>query len=141
MLSFSDWQEKADQVHIPQQAIIDGKHCNSTSGDTFDCISPIDGRVLAKVASCGPEDAELAVSNARAAFNKGTWSELAPAERKKILLQFASLVAVHKEELALLETLDMGKPIYLEISPRSSNGQLRYSETLGEITLNRDTPR
>jgi len=51
------------------------------------------------------------VSSARAAFRKGAWANFAPAKRKKILLRFADAILKHTEELALLETLDMGKPI------------------------------
>src|SRR5256885_12190444 len=54
---------------------------------------------------------DLAVSSARAAFRKGAWANFAPAKRKKILLRFADAILKHTEELALLETLDMGKPI------------------------------
>jgi 4-guanidinobutyraldehyde dehydrogenase/NAD-dependent aldehyde dehydrogenase len=74
-------------------------------------VSPIDGRVLAKVASSDAADVELAVAAARRSFESGTWRRQPPRERKRVLLRFAELVLQHAEELALLETLDMGKPI------------------------------
>ncbi len=82
------------------------------SGDTFECISPVDGRLLATVASCDAADAQRAVENARATFNSGVWSRLAPAKRKATMIRFAGAAqTANAEELALLETLDMGKPI------------------------------
>ena len=63
------------------------------------------------MAACGQADVDRAVAAARRAFEAGAWSALAPRERKAALLRLAALIEAHKEELALLETLDMGKPI------------------------------
>ena len=82
------------------------------SGETFTKRSPIDGRVLAEVARCGAAEVDTAVATARQAFEDRRWSGLAPRERKQILLRFADLIERNSEELALLETLDMGKPIH-----------------------------
>ncbi|MDR3441270.1 aldehyde dehydrogenase [Telmatospirillum sp.] len=105
------WRQRADHLDIRSQAFIDGRFTDALDGRRFDCISPIDGRVVAEVAECAEADVDRAVSSARAAFEDGRWSEQAPAQRKAILLAFAQLVEGHAEELALLETLDMGKPI------------------------------
>lgn len=105
------WAQLAETVSIPVNNIIDGQPVQAQSGKTFTCASPIDGRVLAEIPACSQEDADLAVSSARSAFESGVWSELAPAKRKKILLKFADLLRQHTDELAILETLDMGKPI------------------------------
>jgi acyl-CoA reductase-like NAD-dependent aldehyde dehydrogenase len=83
----------------------------ATAGETFDCVSPIDGRLLARVASTDTPEVDRAVAAARRAFEAGTWSRRSPRERKRVLLEFAQLIEQHAEELALLETLDMGKPI------------------------------
>lgn len=107
----SEWEQLANSLKINGQALINGQFQGAKSGETFDTISPIDGRVLAKVASCDLADANLAVDNARAVFEKGTWSALTPVERKQVLIRFADLIDEHGDELALLETLDMGKPI------------------------------
>src|SRR4051812_3102002 len=106
-----DWKARAARVHVPTQALIDGKSVPAQSGQTFDCVSPIDGRVLGRVAAGDAADVDRAVRAARAAFEAGVWSRRAPAERKKILQRLAALMLEHTEELALLETLDMGKPI------------------------------
>ncbi|RRJ82640.1 aldehyde dehydrogenase [Aestuariirhabdus litorea] len=105
------WQQLATTVSIEGRAYIDGEYRDARSGETFDCISPIDGRLLGKIASCDSADADIAVANARATFNSGVWSRLAPARRKQVLIRFADLILEHQHELALLETLDMGKPI------------------------------
>ena len=109
--SRADWEQMVPELRIPNQAIIDGQPVDSASGETFDCISPIDGRKLASVARCGAEDVERAVAAARKAFESGIWADMPPAARKKVLQRFALTIADHAEELALLETLDMGKPI------------------------------
>jgi len=98
-------------TNIGNQAFIDGKYVPSVSGETFDCISPIDGKLITKVSACNAEDVDLAVIAARRAFQSGSWSGLAPAKRKKILLKFAAKIEEHTEELAQLETLDVGKPL------------------------------
>lgn len=107
----ADWMQRAAALRIPNQAFIDGRYVDAASGETFDCISPIDGRVLTQVASCGAEDVERAVAAARRSFESGSWSARAPVQRKRVLQRFAQLLQDHHEELALLETLDMGKPI------------------------------
>lgn len=109
--SREEWQNQAACLEIRNQAFINGEYVNALSGATFDCESPIDGRILTQVASCDAADADRAVKAARAAFESGSWRNLPPAKRKQILLKFAELIAAHRDELALLETLDMGKPI------------------------------
>ena len=110
-LTRADWEQRAQQLNIEGRAFINGQYTHAVSKATFECLSPIDGRVLTAVASCDAADADLAVANARATFTAGSWSRLAPAKRKTIMIRFADLLKQHGEELALLETLDMGKPI------------------------------
>jgi 4-guanidinobutyraldehyde dehydrogenase/NAD-dependent aldehyde dehydrogenase len=105
------WHERAARIAPRTQAFINGRYVDAVSGATFDCRSPIDGRLLAKVAATDAADVDAAVASARSAFNKGSWSRMAPARRKRVLLKFAELIQEQAEELALLETLDMGKPI------------------------------
>jgi len=105
------WHERARRLEFRTQAFIDGRYADAASGATFDCINPSTGKLLARVAAGDSEDIDRAVSGARTAFRKGSWANLAPAKRKKTLLRLAELIREHGEELALLETLDMGKPI------------------------------
>jgi gamma-glutamyl-gamma-aminobutyraldehyde dehydrogenase/4-guanidinobutyraldehyde dehydrogenase/NAD-dependent aldehyde dehydrogenase len=111
MAAAEDYRTQIAQVSYRNQAFIDGKFTTAASGKTFDCISPIDGKVLTKVAECDKEDVERAVKAARAAFEKGIWAQMAPGQRKRILLKWVALIEKHRDELALLETLDVGKPI------------------------------
>jgi len=101
----------AAQLSIPTQAFIDGRYVDAASGRRFDCISPIDGKRLAEIAECDLEDVNRAVTVARRVFEAGSWSARKPTQRKQVLIRFAELIHAHAEELSLLETLDMGKPI------------------------------
>ncbi|WP_321815015.1 MULTISPECIES: aldehyde dehydrogenase [unclassified Paraburkholderia] len=105
------WQDKAATLSIEGRAFIDGAYRDAYSGRTFDCVSPIDGRVLANVADCGAADVDAAVAAARRAFDAGVWAGLNPRARKAILQRWATLMREHLDELSLLETLDAGKPI------------------------------
>ena len=93
------------------RALINGHRVAAADGQTFDCISPVDGRLLTAVARCSQADVHAAVASARAAFEAGKWSRMAPAQRKRIMIKFADQILAHADELALTETLDMGKPI------------------------------
>ncbi|MCF8467119.1 MAG: aldehyde dehydrogenase family protein, partial [Sneathiella sp.] len=106
-----DWVKLESQISIRNKAFINGQYVDAASGKTFDCISPLDGRILTKVAACDVEDVNRAVVAARAAFDSGAWSRAAPAKRKAVLQKFAGLIMKNKDELALLECLDMGKPV------------------------------
>ena len=110
-LTRADWEQRAQQLKIEGRAYINGEYTAAVSNETFECLSPVDGRLLGKVASCDSADAQRAVENARKTFDSGVWSRLAPAKRKATMIRFAGLLKQNAEELALLETLDMGKPI------------------------------
>ncbi len=110
-MTTTPWHERATALRIDGRAVVDGKRVDAASGARFDCLSPVDGRKLAEVARCGEAEVDAAVAAARAAFEDRRWAGKAPAERKKILVRFADLMLEHRDELALLETLDMGKPI------------------------------
>ncbi|UTW09785.1 aldehyde dehydrogenase [Pseudomonas benzenivorans] len=128
-LTRADWEQRAQNLKIEGRAFIHGEYCAAASGATFECISPVDGRMLANVASCDQADAERAVQDARATFDSGVWSRLAPVARKEVMIRFADLIEQHGEELALLETLDMGKPISdsLGIDVSSAARAIRWS--------------
>jgi len=132
----ASWHARARAVHPGGLALINGALTPARSGATFDCISPIDGRRLAAVAACDTADVDAAVAAARAAFERGDWADRPPAERKRVLLRFAELVALAAEELALLETLDVGKPISdsLNVDVAATVRCLRwYAEAIDKI--------
>lgn len=110
-MTTTPWHERAAALRIDGRALVDGKRVEAHAGARFDCHSPVDGRKLAEVARCGETEVDLAVAAARAAFEDRRWAGKAPAERKRVLIRFADLMLEHRDELALLETLDMGKPI------------------------------
>ncbi|WP_377702197.1 aldehyde dehydrogenase [Pseudoduganella sp. UC29_71] len=105
------WHERALALNIDGRAFINGERAWSRTGQQFDKHSPIDNRKLAAVARCGAPDVDAAVQAARAAFEDGRWAGMPPAKRKRVLIRFADLIQQNAAELALLETLDMGKPI------------------------------
>ena len=93
------------------RALINGERRQAQDEQVFDCNSPVDGRLLATVARCGQADVDAAVASARAAFEQRSWAGMAPAHRKRALIKFADQILSHADELALMETLDMGKPV------------------------------
>ena len=83
-----DWKARAAKARIPTEAIIDGKASAAASGQTFDCVSPIDGKVLGRVAAGDAADVDRAVrARARRRSRPASGRARAPAERKKILLE------------------------------------------------------
>jgi acyl-CoA reductase-like NAD-dependent aldehyde dehydrogenase len=131
-----DWHARARQLRPRSGVFIDGRFAAALSGETFDCISPVDGRVLAQVAAGDAADIDAAVASGRAAFQRGDWSRAAPKHRKQVLLRFAGLLRQHAEELALTETLDMGKPIADSLAvdvPSAANCMQWYAEAVDKI--------
>jgi len=111
MLQTIDWHARAKSVRLPNRPFIDGQYVDSVSEETFPCVYPGDGWLLTQVASCNEADVDKAVRSARKAFDDGVWSRMAPADRRRVLLRFSELILANREELALLETLNVGKPI------------------------------
>ena len=106
-----DWHARAAGLRPDGRCFIDGQRRDAAAGETTDKRSPVDGRPLGGVARGREADIDAAVRAARAAFEDRRWAGQPPAARKKVLLRFAESVLAAREELALLETLDMGKPI------------------------------
>ncbi len=111
MLSYTDYKTKAAALEFRTGCWIDGAFVPSLSGETFPSINPATGHKLCDVAKGGAADIDRAVISARTAFEDGRWSGKTPAERKEVLLKLADLIRENLTEMALLDTLDMGKPI------------------------------
>jgi len=132
----ASWRDRARSLRIRTQAFIEGRYVDAASGQAFDCINPSNGTVLARIAACDVEDVNRAVASARAVFKKGSWAHLAPKKRKVVLQRFADLILQNGDELALLETLDMGKPIRDSLSidiPGSANCIRWYAEAIDKV--------
>src|ERR1700736_177756 len=128
--------ERARTLDIRTKAFINGNYVDSASGATFDSINPGTGKLLARVASGDTEDVNRAVAAARTAFRKGVWANQAPKDRQKVLKRFAELIRANGEELALLETLDMGKPIGVSLNvdiPSAARCIEWYAEAIDKI--------
>jgi gamma-glutamyl-gamma-aminobutyraldehyde dehydrogenase len=90
---------------------IDGEFVDAIDGQTFETFEPATGQVLATVAAGAAADIDAAVAAARRSFDEGSWSRIAPVERKAILLQFATLIEANAADLALFDAVEAGKPI------------------------------
>lgn len=111
MTTSIDWHSAAKSLKINAHGIVGGKPTLAQSGKTFASISPINGAHLADVPLMGENDVDIAVSTARKSFEDGRWADQSPSDRKAVLIRLAGLIRDNGAELALLETLDMGKPI------------------------------
>jgi acyl-CoA reductase-like NAD-dependent aldehyde dehydrogenase len=130
------WHDRAKTLSLHTQAFIGGRYVDSISGATFTRINPATGEPLAEVAAGDTRDIDAAVAAARAAFESGSWSKQSPASRKKVLQRFAELIVANHEELALLETLDTGKPIRDSLSvdiPATARCIQWYAEAVDKI--------
>ncbi len=96
----------------PAQLIIDGAAVDAASGRTFATVNPATEQVITQVAEAGPEDIDRAVKAARKAFESGPWPRMTAAQRQRVLWKLGDLILEHADELARLETLDNGKPIF-----------------------------
>lgn len=132
----TQWHDRAAALEIDGRAFINGQRVLAASEQAFDDFSPVDGRLLAKVARGDVADIDAAVAAARAAFEDRRWAGKSPAARKRTLIKFADLVLKNTAELALLETLDMGKPIKYSQSvdvPACANCIRWYGEAIDKI--------
>ena len=127
--TLNDWQAAATALKIDGQAFINGHRCSSLSGETRPTLNPANGEALTNVAYCNAEDANTAIATSRATFESGIWSRMAPTDRKMILVRWAELIEKHSDEIALLETLDVGKPISdtLNVDVGSAVRTIRWS--------------
>jgi len=107
------WQavSKSARTRIETRLFIDGRFVDAAKGGRFTTINPANGETLAEMSAGTAEDIDRAVAAARRAFKAGVWSKMAPRQRMEVMNRFAALIDANAESLAVLETLDMGKPI------------------------------
>ncbi|OYT88506.1 MAG: aldehyde dehydrogenase PuuC [Burkholderiales bacterium PBB6] len=136
MTASTSWAQRATELRLDGRAVIDGQRVSAVDGQTFAKHSPIDSRFLTDVVRGQTADIDAAVRSARAAFDDRRWSGKAPAVRKKILQRFADKILGAKDELALLETLDMGKPIQHSLGvdvPSTARCIAWYAEAVDKV--------
>ncbi|SFV33300.1 aldehyde dehydrogenase [Hyphomicrobium facile] len=136
MTSLAHFEAIAGSIKLPGEAVIDGRLAGSASGKTFDNVTPRNGRILNRVAQCDAADVDAAVRSARRTFENGSWRKLHYREKKKILLKLADLMERDIETLAVLESLDVGKPISNALGgdvPNAIRSLRYYAEALDKI--------
>jgi 4-(gamma-glutamylamino)butanal dehydrogenase len=136
MTSLAHFEAVAGSLKLPGEAVIGGKTVASVSGKTFANVTPRNGRVLNHVAQCDAADVDAAVASACAAFETGPWRRLHYREKKRVLFKLAELMERDAESLAVLESLDVGKPITNALKgdiPGSINTLRYYAEALDKI--------
>lgn len=111
MTTIEQWKEAASGIDPRSDLLIDGEWSESGSGSRFATVNPATGETITEVAEADVHDVDRAVTAGRAAFEDGRWSSLSPRDRGQALLRLAGLIEARTEELQLLETLDVGKPI------------------------------
>ncbi len=111
LLTLDEYRAIAESLRPHCNAFIDGAFRPARSGRTFATLDPATGQTIAHVAACDAQDVDFAVSKAREAFDDGRWHQMPPAARKTVLIRLSKLIARNRRELAVLETLDSGKPI------------------------------
>lgn len=104
------WHDKAAAL-TPETRFFIGGDLASGGGGSFETINPANGSVIAAVSQGTPADIDRAVADGRKAFRSGAWSRMSPRDRMSVMYRFADLIEQNTELFALLDTLDMGKPI------------------------------
>ncbi|MEZ5873246.1 MAG: aldehyde dehydrogenase [Nitratireductor sp.] len=110
LLTRKEYAAIAEGINFPASAFIDGRYMPGR-GAKLDTVNPATGKTICTIAACNDRDVDLAVEKARTAFENGSWSRLHPARRKEILIRLCKLITRNARELAVMESLDSGKPI------------------------------
>ena len=136
LLNKSEIRAIAEQLIFPNTAFINGKFSAAKSGGTFPTINPATGETICQIAACDAADVDLAVEKGRKAFASGCWSKMHPTDRKNIMIKLAKLMTRHRNELAVLESLESGKPVKdcIEIDlPETINCLVWHAEAADKI--------
>ncbi|MGB1161361.1 MAG: aldehyde dehydrogenase [Alphaproteobacteria bacterium] len=135
LLTRNEYQAIADALVYPRAAFIDGKY-QAGHGASLASVNPATGETIAEIAACNAEDVDFAVQKAREAFDQGHWSKMHPSERKSVLVRLSKLMTRNRRELAVLESLESGKPIAdcegIDI-PESIHTILWHAEAIDKI--------
>ncbi len=110
LLTREEYAVIASDLDFPRAPFIDGKYA-AGGGNQLATVNPATGEVICQIAACSSDDVDLAVSKARQVFQQGQWSTMSPADRKEVLVRLCKLISRNRRELAVMESLDSGKPI------------------------------
>lgn len=135
--TLAQWADLAEKITPRTGIFIDGQFRDAQSGETFESINPATGELLARLASAQADDVDAAVAAARKSFESGQWAATAPAQRKRVLARLSELILEHRAELALLDSLDMGKLVteaYTVDVPSAADLFAFYGEAIDKIT-------
>ncbi|MFT4161248.1 aldehyde dehydrogenase [Shinella sp.] len=130
------WRSKASGLKFRTQHFIDGAYVASADGRTYPTINPATGATIAEVARGGAAEIDRAVAVARKAYRSGAWSRMDPRARMAVLEKFSALIEAHSEEFAVLDSLDMGKPVMDMMNidiPGSVTSLKFFAETIDKI--------
>jgi len=105
------WVKRAKALKIDAGLFIDGASCDAASGAVIDAINPATGALITQMACGGATDIDRAVASAKRAWDDRRWRDLTPRTRMDIFRRWADLVERDAADLALMETLSMGKPV------------------------------
>ncbi|MGC6517464.1 MAG: aldehyde dehydrogenase [Candidatus Puniceispirillaceae bacterium] len=135
LLSLDDYRALADEITLPQASHIDGSY-HKGSGPALTSTNPATGEILANFTMANEADVDFAVTKARDAFDKAIWANRHPSERKDILIKLAKLLKRNRHKMAVIESLDSGKPIRdcaaIDI-PEAINTIIWHAEAIDKI--------
>jgi gamma-glutamyl-gamma-aminobutyraldehyde dehydrogenase len=130
------WHSLAEAAKPETRLFIDGEYVDAKAGGRFSTVNPANGEVIAEMAEGTAEDIDIAVQSAKKAYRSGVWARMAPRDRMEVLYRFSEVLKEHAAELAVLETLDMGKPISDVIGidlPEVSNTYWWFAECIDKV--------
>ncbi|WP_406293126.1 aldehyde dehydrogenase family protein [Embleya sp. NBC_00888] len=137
-----EWTRFASTLTVPSAMWLDGQWFDDPDGPRQDLVSPRTGRTAAQVPQATPAVVDRAVAGARTAFRDGRWSRIGARERGAVLLRWADLIGEHRDELAALVTLEMGKPVVQarDVELRATEATFRWYGELADKVLD-EAPR
>ena len=110
LLTQAEYSALADSLDFPRSPFIDGKY-QIGHGPMMETSNPATGAIIAQISTANAQDVDFAVAKARESFDKGCWSKMDPDARKDVLIRLCKLITRNKRELAVMESVESGKPI------------------------------
>jgi len=110
LLTHAEYSAIAETLDPPRSPFIDGKYQRG-NGPVMATINPATGAAIAQISTANATDVDLAVTKAREAFDQGRWSKMDPDARKDVLIRLCKLITRNRRELAVMESVESGKPI------------------------------